>query len=134
MIKAHQPQGSLNNHITVVFDGYSAAIEQMTFPGINVVFSRDISADDRIIQIVSSARIPKGCIIVTDDRAIVHAVRQLGAGVLSVKDFLQKFRTAERPGTVRAGIKDVVKLLGKNLEDKITKEFENIWLRSKEKE
>jgi len=81
--------GSSNNRITVVFDGYpdQAGIPE-SFGPVDVLYSRDISADEKIKLLVESSKMPQNIIVVSDDKEIRAAVRVAGAVVAGVEEFL----------------------------------------------
>ena len=125
--------GSVNNQLTIFFDGRPGRVDTPGTSRVKVAFTGDQSADDRIKEIVSDAKNKKSYVVVTDDRDIQYYVRSLGAKVLKVAEFLEKTkshqdnsRAAEKPGD-----RDPSKIIPKVLEEKITTEFEGIWLGKK---
>ncbi|MDD5668756.1 MAG: NYN domain-containing protein [Candidatus Omnitrophica bacterium] len=81
--------GSPNNRITVVFDGYpDQAGGSENYGFVDVLYSRDISADEKIKLLVESSRMPQNIIVVSDDKEIRGAVRVAGAAVAGVEEFL----------------------------------------------
>ena len=86
-IERCRPQGSLNNKVTVVFDGNEDIFGGMESATVKILFSRGEEADDKIKRIVAQAKNPKDIIVVTDDRDIQYAVRALRAKVSSVQSF-----------------------------------------------
>jgi predicted RNA-binding protein with PIN domain len=83
--------------VTVVFDG---APEQhfadgATYKGVRVFYSeRGSNADERIKQMVESARERRTLIVVTSDRALADYVRRCGAKVLRSGEFRKKMEEA----------------------------------------
>ena len=135
LITLSRPQGSPNNQLTAVFDGHSKAISQMTFEGMSVVFSGDISADDKIREMIESSNHKRNFVVVSDDKAVQFAARQLGSRVMPAFEFVAKLK-------IPSDLKRITKMRSKEgkskdisnvLEHKITAEFEGIWLRPKDK-
>src|SRR5258708_7153259 len=80
-IENARPQGSVNNQVTVVFDGAEGS---QGFHGeIRVVFSDGCSADDQIKRMVEEDNDRKNCVVVSDDKDIFLYARSLGARVMS---------------------------------------------------
>ncbi len=91
LIKKNGLCGSINNQITIVFDGYA------NNPHINdlvndmrLVFSCEDKADDKIKRMVESFENPRNIIVVSSDNEIRNFVKSCGAGVLTVEEFLQR--------------------------------------------
>ena len=133
MIEIYQPQGSLNNRVTIVFDGQPGMWGQASVPTVNVIFTETGSADDKIKSLVEDSRLKKNIVVVSDDKDIKFAVRPLGATVMGVKEFLSKCRprstsTKFSSKKIKMRVKEEEKSISKSLEYKITSEFERIWL------
>jgi predicted RNA-binding protein with PIN domain len=126
--------GSVNNELTILFDGRPGRTDTPGTLRVKVAFTGDESADDRIKQIVTDAKNKKFYVVVTDDRDLQYYVRSLGAQVLKVGEFLNKAKShqdtthAQEP----AG-GEPVKVLPKTLQEAITTELEQIWLGKKKK-
>jgi predicted RNA-binding protein with PIN domain len=121
-IRKNNLTGSSKNKVVVVFDGYPP-ISDSPSGQYDVVFSCDASADDVIKKRAGNYKNKKELVVVTDDRAIRDHIRQLGAGLLSVTDFLNK---AKKPDATsgREAISD-------SLAREITDEMSRIWDREK---
>src|SRR3990167_5539533 len=120
------PQGSSRNAVTVVFDGRSDVLGGGAVPSpVQVVFSREESADEKIIGMVEEAEHKKNIVVVTDDRSLQYSVRALGAKVSGVQTFLGQGASA-RTDRPESG-----KNISKTLEHKITSEFAQIWVEKK---
>lgn len=127
-IESHRPQGSPKNQVTLVFDGRRGRAEPIQSTAVNIVFTLDQTADDRIKETVECARNSKNFIVVTDDRSIQFAVRAAGAKVCAVKDFLDRMR-----GTSSGGKKPSSgKVIDQKTADKINAELKAIWLKKKD--
>lgn len=134
LIEIHRPQGSLNNPVTVVFDGQTGMGGSETTAEIHVVFSSGNSADDVIKDLVDRARVKSSCIVVTDDRSLQYYVRALGAKILGVDDFLTRV-AARGPGASGAARRrdDDRKSVSATWAYKITNEMSEIWLKKPKK-
>jgi predicted RNA-binding protein with PIN domain len=126
-----RPQGSVNNQVTVVFDGAEGSCSLQG--EIRVVFSDGCSADDKIKRMVEEMPAKKNCVVVSDDKDIFLYARSLGAKVMSVAAFT----------SVRAGRRDDVraraslaptneKYISLSRQEKINKELSGIWLKEKQ--
>ena len=63
--------GSSRNAVTVVFDGRSDVWGGGAVPSpVQIIFSREESADEKIIRMVEEAAHKKSVVVVTDDRAL----------------------------------------------------------------
>jgi len=140
-IETNKPQGSLNNSVTVVFDGsldvYGGAAASSS---VNIVFSKGESADDKIKSMVAQAQNMKNIVVVTDDRDIQYAVRALGAKVRGVSAFLRKRGAATKKAVTDAQLNPsknpgptslarTEKKIPKVDEFRITSEMGEIWLK-----
>ncbi len=134
LIELNQPQGSLKNQVTIVFDGRSGFWSGPSSSSVRIIFSDTESADNKIKKIIAESFTPKNFVVITDDRDIRYAVRAMGAALMSVKDFLKKIepsaKKAVRGSSQGSGAN---KNISKTLEFKITSELEQIWLKKKEK-
>lgn len=129
LIETKQPQGSLKNRITVVFDGQPDVGGYPYAPtSVKVIFTSGESADEKIKRIVDEDEQKKSIVVVTDDRAIQYHVRALGAKVLGVGEFVSKIKPSQ--GKAKRENK---KAISKTLEHKINTELEEIWLRQNHK-
>src|SRR5665213_1923471 len=82
-----RPQGSVNNQVTVVFDGHPDQYGSASSGEIRVIFSDGCSADDVIKRMVEENLARKNCVVVSDDKDIFLYARSLGARVRSVAAF-----------------------------------------------
>ncbi len=80
--------GSRKNKITIVFDGFPAAgSAHIEDPALEILFSREESADERIKRLVESAAHPKTVLVVSDDNEVRFFARSAGTQVLKVAEF-----------------------------------------------
>lgn len=136
LIETYKPQGSAKNSVTIVFDGKSGYWGGYQSSVVQVVFSVDESADDKIKRLVSEAENARRIVVVTDDREIKYYVRGLGAEVLSVGLFLEKLRPKTdklKKDHAKNGARETTKVISKTLEFSINSELEEIWLNKKKK-
>ncbi len=127
-----RPQGSVNNQVTVVFDGHPDHFGGMSSQGeIRVIFSDGCSADDKIKRMVEEDLTRKNCVVVSDDKDIFLYARSLGARVMSVAAFTS-IRAAGRDN-VRATrrLAPTEKYISLSRQEKINKELKDIWLKEK---
>lgn len=124
-IEDERPQGSVNNQVTVVFDGDPDYFGGMPQGQIKVIFSQGCSADDEIKRMVEEMPLKKNCVVVSDDKDIFLYARSLGTKVMSVAAFTSKTRglhaRADRGG----------KYIPLSRQEKINKELKSFWLKEK---
>jgi len=136
-IGLYRPQGSSKNAMTIVFDGKRDVVGQSRSEVAKLIFTSDETADDKIKELVAQSNNKKTIVVVTDDRDIKYTVRSQGAGVMSVGDFLGKLKPKvakiQEVHKRLAKTKPSAKYISKSLEEKITSEFEEIWLKRKNK-
>lgn len=137
LIEIRRPQGSLNNKVTIVFDGTAGIYSQPESSVVRVVFSQQESADERIKKSVCAVSQRKNFIVVTDDRSLQYAVRALGARVITVRSFLEKvgsLSSGQQKKNSQGDSPDEKKHIPKEQELKITLEMRKIWLKEKSKD
>ncbi len=123
-----RPQGSVNNQVTVVFDGHTDHFcTTLSLQGdTRVIFSDGCSADDKIKSMVEEDLARKNCVVVSDDKDVFLYARSLGAKVMSVAEFTTKNKgpqARQDPGG---------KHISLSRQEKINKEFFKIWLGEKQ--
>lgn len=136
-IEVHQPQGSSQNSVTIVFDGQPGIFGAVNTSIVRVIFSEGESADDKIKNLVEQSHSKKNMVVVTDDRDIKFAVRPGGVRVMAVKEFWAKMVPKKLQREFSRTISKIrereeEKSISKTLEHKITSEFEKIWLEKKD--
>jgi len=129
-IESYRPHGSLRNSITIIFDGRPGPVQPIQSSIVDIVFSYDDTADDRIKEAVRQAQNSKSYVVVTDDRAIQYAVRADGAKVLVVKEFLNRLK----PVKSRSNSKGSHRGISSDRADEINTELKNLWLKKKKDE
>ena len=119
-----RPQGSVNNQVTVVFDGTEGS--DSLYGEIRVIFSDGCSADDKIKRMVEEDAGRKNCVVVSDDKDIFLYARSLGARVMNVAAFTfkpKRLHTRQDPGG---------KYIPLSRQEKINKELRSFWLKEKQ--
>ncbi len=123
-----RPQGSIKNKVTIVFDGKSEvnlpSQYELRKTNLEIVFSQDETADDKIKKLIRRIPNPKQVIVVTDDRELQQGVRMYGIKAIPVKEIVRK--KSHQPDEKNVKIKATL-----NIEEmeRITKELEEVWLR-----
>jgi len=131
-----RPQGSVNNQVTVVFDGHpdhfgSTAMAGQAGPQgeIKVIFSDGCSADDKIKRMVEEMPARQNCVVVTDDKDIFLYARSLGARVMSVPAFTG--RDTKSFVSAKARQESGGKNISLSRQEKINQELRSFWLKEK---
>jgi len=115
--------------ITVVFDGNKEfknfPLEKNADKNIEIIFTKDESADDWIKSVVNKKKPLSEVIVVSDDKGIISFVKGCGAKYLSTEEFLKKFFS---PAKVTK--EDLIKTeLPYSLIQDINDELKKIWLK-----
>ncbi len=121
-IHENNPKGSQNNSLTIVFDGKVDVISNEAAEGINIVFSKNKSADSVIKELIESSIQPKNIVLVTDDKELVMFARSKRVGIMSVKELLAKKKYPFFKKKMRISAEEALK---------IDKELRKIWLNEK---
>jgi len=124
-LKEKRPQGSIKNKVTVVFDGHSDIFsprENLKNYNIEIIFTRDEIADDKIKKLVKKSQNPRDIVVVTDDKDLRHSVSLLGAGVLYVREFMKYNKKKNDKIFTQSKTK-----LPPEEQFKITEELKKIW-------
>ena len=128
-IQAARPQGSLQNLVTVVFDGNSDHFGSMASGAIKVVFANE-SADEFIKEVIDHTKDKKKFVVVSDDKGITLYVRAQGANILSVKVFAAELFGSKTRKIKRGDKNDASpKYISDTQTKKINSEFEKLWLK-----
>ena len=89
--------------LVIVFDGDSAAAPYSSPPvsHVKVLYSRTgEKADDRILSLLKACPEAGECVIVSEDNDITQPAKQLGACVLSAREFLESPPRHQKQGQV----------------------------------
>ncbi len=132
-ISSSSPQGSLQNSVTIVFDGKSEFFGSHPSGHVRTVFSQGQSADDVIKKMVEQFAQKRSIVVVSNDKDITLYVRALGATVLSVKEFLGTSAKKTRPlsNEQQAQAATASKYVSLTDQAKINQELEKIWIKKK---
>jgi len=111
--------------ITVVFDGYpKVAAQKLDETDIDVVFSKEETADARIKRLVQASKNPKNIVVISDDREIRFFVKSIGARSIGVEEFINPQVKPQRKK------EDLIKPeLNYSQISKINQELKALWLR-----
>ena len=126
-INVHRPQGSVNNAVTIVFDGRSDIFGGSSAVGLKVIFTSDESADDKIKAIVEAGG-KTNYVVVSNDKGIVLYARSLGAKILSVAEFMAAGAPKGHRKTKNGKDLPAGKHISLAQTDAINKEFSKLWL------
>lgn len=125
-IRRKRLTGSLKNKVTVVFDGYpDSSAAPFDESGIRVIFSRRVSADEKIKMLVEETAGRKNIIVVSDDKEIKFMVKSLRARVSGVDEFFsvkEKAENGRKGEIIEAG-------LNYTQMQKINEELSRLWLK-----
>ena len=133
-IEQYQPQGSVKNLVTIIFDGKLESFGRMASSAAQIIFSQGESADDRIKKIVAQAKNKKNIIVVSDDRDVQYATRALGAKAISVMAFLRQGKSQKQNRTLKDQAVPLEKHISECDESRITSEMTKIWLKPGKKD
>ena len=111
--------------ITVVFDGYpKVSAQNLEETDIDVIFSREETADARIKIMVGASKNPKNIVVVSDDREIRFFVKSIGARSMDVEEFINPEDKPQRKK------EDLIKPeLNYSQISKINQELKALWLK-----
>ncbi|MDD5476862.1 MAG: NYN domain-containing protein [Candidatus Omnitrophica bacterium] len=88
-IKLNKLTGSKNNTLTLIFDGYPPAGQDIPQEaGLVCLFSRMIEADELIKQVVEKSACPRNIVVVSDDKEVQLMSRFLHARSCGVEEFI----------------------------------------------
>ncbi len=127
-----RPHGSVRNKLIVVFDGASQVYGAKGSYSFEVVFTQGQTADEKIKEIVESSNDTKNMVIVTNDKGISSFVRQCGAKVVGVDEFLCR-REASAVSSGKSKTRKSVEKVSLNIVEReaITEELKLIWLKKR---
>jgi len=128
LIKIKKLTGSHKNQATVVFDGYPQDFYSPNgkAAGIDVIFSRHQTADERINKIAEQAKQPLNTVVVSDDRQIRLFAKSLRCRVMAVEEFILPKKN-RAPGREGEGL--IKPELNYTQIHKINEELGRIWLK-----
>ncbi len=117
--------GSENNRVWVVFDGYSdSSLDNLKGNNLNIIFSCNQSADERIKKILELSDNAKNVVVVSDDKEIIFFAKGYRARAMSVEEFIEN---GIKPKMVRRDLGE--SKIGFNAMQKINEELRKLWLK-----
>jgi len=125
-IATKKPCGSPKNKVTIVFDG----VNDLNNPPllkekeIEIIFTRQQSADSLIKKMVESSPNPKRMVVVSDDKEIQFFVKSCAGRCMSVAEFMEKGNPSPRITSDSPKIE-----LSYQEAAKINKELARVWLK-----
>ncbi len=129
-----RPQGSVNNHVTVVFDGRSDVYGEQSTGEIRVIFTQDTSADDCIREMVEDHPRPKDVVVVSNDKDITIYTRNLGASIVSIEQFTRTLRNIKKVKSQSTNKHQQTSITTKYIShtqaDAINKELRKLWMKN----
>lgn len=108
--------------ITVVFDGKSSSISFYQRKRIKIIFSNEITADEKIRKILENKKNKHQILIVSDDREVQEFTKILGSKFLKVDEFLEIIYPVEKKEPIKKE-KDIKY----RLKSEIEKELKNFY-------
>jgi len=118
--------GNANNSISIVFDGFPGRNnEREENPEATIIYSCDISADEKIKRLVEKSTQRKSLVVVSDDKEIKLLVKALGAKATGIEDFSgrQKRAKTEKEKEPQRGELSFSQM------HKINQELSELWLK-----
>ena len=126
LIKRQRLTGSSKNKVTVVFDGYPPSGQSpVAERGMEIIFARGVSADEKIKTMVERSANPKNIFVVSDDKEIRFMIKALGAASLTIDDFINQGKDPNC--AAKADDSSELKLRISEMEQ-VNKEFRKLWL------
>lgn len=132
LIRTKKLTGSRRNKVIVVFDGYPEYSQLKEIgPDIDVVFSRKVSADQRIKELVENCENAKNTIVVSDDKEIKFYVKSSGARAISVEEFIGPAKSRHSKDKETRSLEDDLLKQGLSYSQmhKLNQELKKIWLK-----
>lgn len=127
LIKFKKLCGSQKNQVTVVFDGYCAEIEPLCAGrGIKVIFSREVTADEKIKKIIDNSGNLRDIVVVSEDKEIVYFAKYAGCKPMGINEFIGISDAQKKTYTKEKNLPK--QDLNYNQIKKINDELKKIWL------
>ncbi|MCU0666927.1 MAG: NYN domain-containing protein [Candidatus Omnitrophica bacterium] len=129
LIRHYNLCGKSSNSVTVVWDGFAPSqMSRDLYSGVIFVFSSDISADDKIRNMLEEAENTKNIIVVSDDKQVQASARLFKARYQRIEEFLKPAAKAFRQKRDGASLSDK---LTHAQQCQINKELLNLWCEKK---
>jgi predicted RNA-binding protein with PIN domain len=123
-LRRNRLRASPRNRVIVVFDGFSGNLSFNHSPGIEVVFSGEESADERIKKIIEESGNTRNIIVVSDDKEIKFIIKSLGARAMGIAEFIHGKKKTQQPKDYSGEWE-----LSYSSMHKINQELRKIWLK-----
>ena len=89
-IRKHKLTGSTKNKIIIVFDGFEPSLDApYSEEGVLFIYSRNISADEKIKMLIEESANRKQITVVSNDRQVQFMTGVLGAKFISIERFTE---------------------------------------------
>lgn len=124
-IKTYRLTGSSKNKVTIVFDGYPDAGDSQIDSDIATIYSRKISADDKIRKLLEESGNKKNIVVVSNDREIQDFVKMYGATAMGIEEFIG----SDKRRSQKAGEDVSEPKLTYTQMQKVNDEFRKLWLK-----
>ncbi len=127
-LNGRRPLRKSKHKIIVVFDGYpKGSAQKLEETDIDLVFSKEETADARIKRMVEASKNPKNIAVVSDDREIQFFIKSVGACSISVDEFINP--ESKKPQRKE---EDLIKPdLNYSQISKINQELKALWLKDR---
>jgi predicted RNA-binding protein with PIN domain len=114
--------GSPKNKVSIVFDGAIGVSSQQrrSYTPLHVFFSKDRTADDLIVKMVSQEKHPRNVYVITDDRELKEKITNLGSSTVSVHEF---FKTDQKKEEKEEDKPEPSSREGKTITEEMKKEW-----------
>lgn len=127
-------KGSDRNQLVLVFDG--ARVEGLQNRGFTLKFGNSKKADDVIKSYIANSPLNTELVVVSDDNEIKSSAKSFGKKTCSISEFTSKtqlasknINTSKYGKTSKNSRTSSEKSLPKSVEEKITAEFEKLWVK-----
>ena len=124
------------NQVIVIFDGYPSPGFRSGYdcPGIDVLFSKGITADEKIKAMLEKTANCRVVVVVSDDRQIKFFTRSCGARAVGVEEFFESAipdaSDVRCKGKLKTQKSDLLKPELTYVQiSKINKELKSLWLK-----
>ena len=135
-ISIKKPCGSPKNKVSLVFDGYPPDIykTRYAYPGIDVIFSKSLTADEKIKAMLEKALNCRVIVVVSDDKEIKFFARATGARATGIEEFINSavpdITALDRKKNFKTPKSESLKPELTYVQiNKINKELKNLWLK-----
>jgi predicted RNA-binding protein with PIN domain len=122
--------GSPKNKIVIVFDGNpNVSGRDKINTEVNVVFTKNETADEHIKRLIESEDNPKNTVVVSDDKEIKFFVKSVGGVSMGVEEFINHKEKLNQARSKDAEALALKPELNYSQIHKINQELKKIWLK-----